>query len=48
MEVGKPVPREKSWVPTEPPSQGWQHGAGLPCGEHVGREMFSWLVRGAQ
>lgn len=35
MELGKSIPREKNWIPAEPPSQGWQHGAGLPCGKHV-------------
>jgi len=46
-EVGEPVPREKSWVPAEPPSPGRPRGAGLPCGEHVEREMLGWL-RAAQ
>lgn len=47
MEVGRPIRREKNWIPAEPPSQGCQHGAGLLCGKHVETEMFVWLIRGA-
>lgn len=36
-EVGEPVHREENWVPAEPPSQGQQHGAGLPFGDPVER-----------
>lgn len=35
IEAGELVHKEKSWVPAEPPSQGQQHGAGLPFGDPV-------------